>query len=131
VTQRAVHRGCRHALQAREENGEADEVKPGQSAKRRKRAWEESSEEEDGHDSDAEAEAKRLADQREKEEFEERLRLKDEARTRKIAEAKLTKEELEVRTLAVLAGIPCFACPDASLHQRGVAKTGMCAHQEH
>lgn len=39
---------------------------------------------------------RRLADQREKEEFEERLRLKDEARTRKIAEAKLTKEELQV-----------------------------------
>ena len=43
--------------------------------------------------------ARRAADQAEKEAFEERLRLRDEARTRKIAEAKLSKEELAVRTL--------------------------------
>ena len=61
--------------------------------------------------------ARRAADQAEKEAFEERLRLRDEARTRKIAEAKLSKEELAVRT-------PCWdaapgywsrscACPSA------------------
>ncbi|CAL8468358.1 g7898 [Coccomyxa elongata] len=79
-------------------NGDAsDELAVGPGHKRRKRAWEED-EDADGEDAQDEEEAKRLAeekDQKEKEEFVERLRQKDEARTRKIAEAKLSKEELQ------------------------------------
>ena len=79
-------------------NGDADDgAATGLGHKRRKRAWEEDSVQEDGPD---EEEAKRLADEkdaRERDEFAERLRLKDDAKTRKIAEAKLSKEELKVR----------------------------------
>ncbi|KAK9803173.1 hypothetical protein WJX72_009006 [[Myrmecia] bisecta] len=72
-----------------------------QLGKRRRRAWEE----EDSDDEEAAAQRRaraaeeaaeeaRLQDQREKEEFEERLRAKDDAKTRKLAEARLSKEEL-------------------------------------
>ena len=63
-------------------------------AKRQKRAWEEgSSDEEDA------AERQRAKDQEEKEEFEARLKARDEAKTRKIAEARLSKEEVQVSTM--------------------------------
>ena len=93
--------GCvSDTLQAAAVNGDAgDEVTVGPGHKRRKRAWEED-EDADGEPAQDEEEAKRLAeekDQKEKEEFVERLRQKDEARTRKLAEAKLSKEELQVR----------------------------------
>lgn len=64
---------------------EAEPTVPG--AHRRKRAWED-----DGSDGEAERERDRIA----KEEFEERLKAKDEAKTRKIAEARLSKGEMEV-----------------------------------
>lgn len=80
-------------------NGDADDgAGTGLGHKRRKRAWEEDSDKEDGPD---EEEAKRLAeekDARERDEFAERLRLKDDAKTRKIAEDKLSKEELKVKS---------------------------------
>lgn len=60
-------------------------------AKRQKRAWEQGS----GSDEDA-SDKERTRDQREKEEFEARLKARDEAKTRKIAEAKLSREEVEV-----------------------------------
>jgi hypothetical protein len=41
-------------------------------------------------------EAEREADQREKEEFEERLRARDDEKTRRIVEQRIPKEELEV-----------------------------------
>ena len=91
-------------LQAAEVNGEADDgAGTGLGHKRRKRAWEEDSDKEDGP---AEEEAKRLAeekDARERDEFAERLRLKDDAKTRKIAEDKLSKEELKVRKFTLHA----------------------------
>ena len=62
--------------------------------KRKKRAWEEDSDE--GPDSEDEREKQRQEDQREKEEFEQRLRDRDEAKTRKLMEAKLSAEEIEV-----------------------------------
>ena len=77
--------------------------------KRRRRAWEEPEDGEDGgSDAEAEraaaaAEAAREADLRERAEFEERLRARDEAKTRNIAEAKLSKEEVAVRGPARLA----------------------------
>ena len=91
-------------MQAAEADGETNgtAVHP---AARRKRAWEDDSDE----DAVAEHEAKeaeeaaaaeaaaREEDLRQRAEFEERLRARDEARTRKIAEAKLTPEELAVR----------------------------------
>ena len=63
-------------------------------AKRQRRAWEEGSGSED--DSEKEAERKLLKDQQEKEDFEARLKARDEAKTRKIAEARLSKEEVQV-----------------------------------
>lgn len=65
------------------------------SHKRKRRKWEEA-EEEVEPDENEEKDEERERDQREKQEFEERLRARDEAKTRKIAEAKLSKEELEV-----------------------------------
>lgn len=65
------------------------------SHKRKRRKWEEADEEVEP-DENEEKDAERERDQREKQEFEERLRARDEAKTRKIAEAKLSKEELEV-----------------------------------
>ena len=62
--------------------------------KRKKRAWEEDSDE--GPDSEDEREKQRVEDQRAKEEFEQRLRDRDEAKTKKLMEAKLSKEEIEV-----------------------------------
>ena len=95
-------------MQAAEADGETNgtAVHP---AARRKRAWEGDSDE----DAVAEHEAKeaeeaaaaeaaaREEDLRQRAEFEERLRARDEARTRKIAEAKLTPEELAVRCCLV------------------------------
>lgn len=60
----------------------------------KKRAWESR---ESGSDSEGERERDRQA----KEEFEERLKARDEARTRHIAEARLSKSELEVGNLFV------------------------------
>eukprot|EP00884_Botryococcus_braunii_P008381 jgi/Botrbrau1/17544/Bobra.0864s0003.1 len=62
------------------------------SHKRRKRKWEEDLDDGGG---ELDEEEERERDQREKQEFEERLKARDEAKTRKIAEAKLSKEELE------------------------------------
>ena len=50
-------------------------------------------------------EAEREADQREKEEFEERLRARDDEKTRRIVEQRIPKEELEVRAVAVRSHI--------------------------
>ena len=80
-------------MQAATENG-TDEVHLDKGPKRKKRAWEEDSDE--GPDSEEEREKQRQDDQREKEEFEQRLRDRDEAKTRKLMEAKLSKEEIEV-----------------------------------
>ena len=84
-------------MQAATENG-TDEVHLDKGPKRKKRAWEEDSDE--GPDSEEEREKQRQDDQREKEEFEQRLRDRDEAKTRKLMEAKLSKEEIEVRCSA-------------------------------
>jgi hypothetical protein len=96
--------------QASETNGAADDDSGGAAlgARKRRRAWEVEEDAGDGAEgpnSEDEAEAKRVADQKEKAEFEERLRARDEARTRKIAEAKLSAEELAVR----LYHFPCLA----------------------
>ena len=66
-------------------------------AKRGKRAWEEAPEDEGEAEKERKLEEERERAQREKEEFAERLRLKDEEKTRKIMEAKVSKEEMEVR----------------------------------
>ena len=94
-----------HALQAGPHEEEDDDT-CARLPKRRRRAWEEP-EDGEGEGSDAEAEraaaaaeAAREADLRERAEFEERLRARDEAKTRKIAEAKLSKEEVAVRRAA-------------------------------
>ena len=86
--------------QAATENG-ADEVQLEKAPKRKKRAWEEDSDE--GPDSEEEREQQRQEDQRAKEEFEQRLRDRDEAKTKKLMEAKLSKEEIEVHCLATYA----------------------------
>ena len=54
----------------------------------------------------------RERDQREKEEFAERLRLKDEEKTKKIMEAKVSKEQLEVlpKPDLCLTYLPASAC---------------------
>jgi hypothetical protein len=79
-------------LQAAEVNGEADDgAGTGLGHKRRKRAWEEDSDKEDGPD---EEEAKRLAEEKD---------ARDDAKTRKIAEDKLSKEELKVRKFTLHA----------------------------
>ena len=85
--------------QAATENGQ-DETHAGSAAapKRKKRAWEEDSGGE-GPDSEDERERQRQEDQQAKEEFEQRLRERDEAKTRKIMEAKLSREEIEVQFL--------------------------------
>ncbi|KAK9845793.1 hypothetical protein WJX81_002540 [Elliptochloris bilobata] len=89
-------RKAKAGLLAEEEGDEGGARLP----KRRRRAWEEPEEgEEEGADAEAEraaaaVEAAREADLRERVEFEERLRARDEAKTRKIAEAKLSKEEV-------------------------------------
>lgn len=80
-------------MQAAAENGQ-DETHLAKGPKRKKRAWEEDSDE--GPDSEEEREAQRQEDQRAKEEFEQRLRDRDEAKTRKLMEAKLSREEIEV-----------------------------------
>lgn len=97
-----VNLRCVHARQAgahEEDEGDTGARLP----KRRRRAWEEP---EDGEGEGSEAEAERVAaaaeaareaDLRERAEFEERLRARDEAKTRNIAEAKLSKEEVAVR----------------------------------
>ena len=100
-------------MQAPEANGAGNDDGGGvRGAKKRRRTWEEGSDEDaaGGPDSEDEAEAQRLADQREKEAFEERLRAKDEARTRKIAEAKLSAEELRVRALHSSAQAAACCC---------------------
>jgi len=91
-------------LQAAERELDNDENRGVRVAKRGKRAWEE------GSEGDEEAERKRMAeeererDQREKTEFAERLRLKDDEKTRKVIEAKVSKEEMEVRPSAWVVG---------------------------
>ena len=85
---------CSCCMQAATENGQ-DETHVAVGPKRKKRAWEEDSDE--GPDSEDEREKQRQEDQREKEEFEQRLRDRDEAKTRKLMEAKLSAEEIEVR----------------------------------
>ncbi|PRW59127.1 pre-mRNA-splicing factor ATP-dependent RNA helicase DHX16 isoform A [Chlorella sorokiniana] len=60
----------------------------------RKRAWEEEEEDEAGA-SERRAAEERERDRLEKEEFEQRLRERDEAKTRKLAERRIPKEELE------------------------------------
>ncbi|DBA85647.1 TPA: hypothetical protein ACH3X1_005222 [Trebouxia sp. C0004] len=65
--------------------------------KRRKRTWEQASDEEDEDPEAVEAarkEAEMEADRVEREAFEQRLKERDDAKTRKMAEAKLSKEEL-------------------------------------
>ena len=84
---------CSYRMQAAAENGQ-DETHVALGPKRKKRAWEEDSDE--GPDSEEEREKQRQEDQREKEEFEQRLRDRDEAKTRKLMEAKLSAEEIEV-----------------------------------
>jgi hypothetical protein len=93
-------------LQAATENGQ-DETHAGSAAapKRKKRAWEEDSGGE-GPDSEDERERQRQEDQRAKEDFEQRLRERDEAKTRKLMEAKLSREEIEVCFLADVPLIP-------------------------
>lgn len=51
-------------------------------------------------------EAEREADQREKEEFEERLRARDDEKTRRIVEQRIPKEELEVCSPHVVLPTP-------------------------
>ena len=85
--------------QAGTENG-AEEAPLDVGPKRKKRAWEEDSDE--GPDSEDEREKQRQEDQRAKEEFEQRLRDRDEAKTRKLMEAKLSKEEIEASWPALL-----------------------------
>ena len=97
----AAHHFSPPVMQAATENG-TDEVHLEKGPKRKKRAWEEDSDE--GPDSEEEREKQRQEDQREKEEFEQRLRDRDEAKTRKLMEAKLSKEEIEVRSAP--AGLP-------------------------
>ena len=87
-----------------EEPGEEDGAAPARQGK--KRAWES-----DGSDSEAERERDKQA----KEEFEERLRARDEAKTRKIAEARLSKAEIEARTGSAIGsasshGPACSLC---------------------
>lgn len=81
-------------MQAAAENGQ-DETQLAKGPKRKKRAWEEDLDE--GPDSEEERERQRAEDQRAKEEFEQRLRDRDEAKTKKLMEAKLSQEEIEVR----------------------------------
>lgn len=80
-------------MQAATENGQ-DEAQVDKGPKRKRRAWEEDSDE--GPDSEDEREKQRQEDQRQKEEFEQRLRDRDDAKTKKLMEAKLSKEEIEV-----------------------------------
>ena len=94
---------CPCCMQAAAENGQ-DEMHVAVGPKRKKRAWEEDSDE--GPDSEDERERQRQEDQRAKEEFEQRLRDRDEAKTRKLMEAKLSKEEIEV----------CPACSSPLTH---------------
>ena len=85
---------CWQALQGEEQTEELGSRLP----KRSKRAWEAGTEEEEeAARKEKEDEEARERDQREKEEFAERLRLKDEEKTKKIMEAKVSKEQLEVR----------------------------------
>ncbi len=50
---------------------------------------------------EARKQAQREQDQQEKDEFEARLRARDEEKTRKLMEARLSKEEMEVTTTPV------------------------------
>lgn len=99
-----VSRPC---SQAATENGREEETHAGSAAapKRKKRAWEEDSGGE-GPDSEDERERQRQEDQRAKEEFEQRLRERDEAKTRKLMEAKLSREEIEVYFRADVSLLP-------------------------
>lgn len=63
--------------------------------KSRKRAWEEDDEEDPAAAAERRRDDERERDRREKEEFEQRLKEKDEARTRKLAEKRIPKAELE------------------------------------
>lgn len=81
------------ALHGEDQEGEVGTRMP----KRSKRAWEIGADEEETAKKEREEEEARERDQREKEEFAERLRLKDEEKTKKIMEAKVSKEQLEVR----------------------------------
>ena len=93
-------------MQAATENGQ-EETHAGSAVapKRKKRAWEEDSGGE-GPDSEDERERQRQEDQRAKEDFEQRLRERDEAKTRKLMEAKLSQEEIEVHFLADVSLFP-------------------------
>ncbi|KAK9798519.1 hypothetical protein WJX73_006705 [Symbiochloris irregularis] len=83
----------RHKPQEEAENGETTTGLTDRLAKRQRRAWEEGSSSSD--DEEKQAERQRLKDQQDKEEFEARLKARDEAKTRRIAEARLSKEEVQ------------------------------------
>ena len=63
---------------------------------------------------EARKQAQREADQREKEDFEARLRARDDEKTRKLMEARMSKEEMKARA-AYLVNQSCLVCRHSSV----------------
>ena len=93
---------CGCIMQRGEQAEEPPDEGPAVAKQGRKRAWESR---DSGSDSE---EAERERDRQAKDEFEERLKARDEARTRHIAEARLSKSELEVSNLHSMTHHDCL-----------------------